>query len=262
MQLGFVTASVLMGLGIAVDVAIATVLRFRDSGLTFKSWTMPVAVAHVLLPAIGYYGWWLLGHEFDELKIILGLAAFLMIGIFVYESFCEWIAAKPVITLDPLTGWALSKLGATANGRMVVIFAVSLDALWSGPAKAAQAESGHWTPVEVLVSFLIAGVVVAIVSELSLLLALLLRRISFNDLRLLARYLVAAKYLEATILFSFGILSLWNALSFWIGLGELHLSITASAGLMLVLWLSYWKRLLREQTAEFETSAKGESNGP
>jgi hypothetical protein len=41
-----------MGLGIAIDVAIATVSRFCDSSMCFANWTAPVAIAHIFLPAL------------------------------------------------------------------------------------------------------------------------------------------------------------------------------------------------------------------
>lgn len=93
-----------------------------------------------------------------------------------------------------------------------------LNTLWSSPAKAAQEESGQWSTNEVFISVFIAGVVLALVSELSLLNAFNLRRISFQNTKRLAFYLVEGKYLEATILFAFGLSSLWNGLSYWIGL--------------------------------------------
>lgn len=244
-----------MGLGIAIDVAIATLSRFRDSKMSFSNWTLPVAIAHILLPAIGYYGWWFLGQEFQEFALVLGLLAFAMIAIFVYEAICEWIDSEPLISLEPLTDWSFKHLGSKSKGRVVMILAVSMDALWSGPAKAAQAESGQWAPFEVFISFFIAGAVVALVAEIALLCAYALRRASFNNNDRLAIYLVGGKYLEATILFAFGLLSLWNAFAFWIGLGSLNACVAASATLMLVVWLVFRRRLIREQLAELEEVA-------
>jgi hypothetical protein len=246
----FLVPSILMGLGIAIDVAIATISRFSDQSMTFRNWTLPVAIAHILLPAFGYYGWWFLGQQFNELALILGLIAFTMIAIFIYEEFCDWIDTVPLLSLEPLTDWALKKIGSESKGRLVIIMAVSMDALWSGPAKAAQAESGQWSAFEVFTSFFIAGIVVALVSEISLLIALRLRGISFGNNKRLAIYLVGGKYLEATILFSFGLLSLWNAFAIWIGLGTLSQCIFASGVFMLVVWITFWKRLNCKQLAE------------
>lgn len=244
--------SILMGLGIAIDVAIATVSRFRDRSMGFANWTLPVAVAHILLPAIGYYGWWFLGQQFHGLALILGLLAFGLIAVFIYEAICEWIGSEPLISLGPITDWSFSHLGSESKGRIVMVLAVSMDALWSGPAKAAQAASGQWAPLEVFISFFIAGGVVAFVAELALIIAFALRRLAFTDTNRLTLFLVSGKYLEATILFAFGLLSLRNAFAAWIGLGSLNQCIAASAVFMLIVWLVFWRRLLREQLAELE----------
>jgi hypothetical protein len=244
--------STLMGLGIAIDVAIATVTRFRDPSMSFANWTFPVAIAHILLPAIGYYGWWFLGQQFNELALLLGLAAFGMISVFIYEAICEWIDVEPLISLEPITDWSFKHLGSESKGRLVMVLAVSMDALWSGPAKAAQAESGQWAPIQVFISFFIAGGVVALVAEFALLIAFGLRRVSFDNTRRLALYLVGGKFLEVTILFAFGLLSLWNAFAVWIGLGTLNQCIAASAAFMLVIWIVFWRRLVREQLVELE----------
>jgi len=251
---GFLLPSILMGLGIAIDVAIATISRFRDRTMTFRNWTLPVALSHILLPAFGYYGWWMLGQAFHQLGLVLGLTAFVIITIFLYESFCEWIDSEPVVSLAPLTNRALKWLDADSRGRLVMVLAVSMDALWSGPAKAAQAESGGWSTGEVLVSFLIAGVVVAIVAEISLLIALLLNRVSFQNTHGMALAIVAGKYAEVVVLFSFGLLSIRNGFSAWWGLGSLYECIAVSALLIGVLWLVYWRRLKRVELEELNSA--------
>jgi hypothetical protein len=248
----FLLPSILMGLGIAIDVAIATVARFRDGTMGFKNWTLPVALTHILLPAIGYYGWWYLGSEFEGWRLALGLIAFTLIALFIYEAFCEWIDSEPVIALSWLTDRIFGDVESGTKNQVIMIMAVSMDALWSGPAKAAQAESGGWTPFEVFVSFFIAGAVVAVVAQLALIAARALNRARFEDTKMLATYLVGGKYFEATILFGFGVLSLWNALAPWLGLGALYPSIAIAAALMLVLWLGFYRRLYAEQLAELE----------
>jgi hypothetical protein len=250
----FLIPCVLMGLGIAIDVAIATVSRFGDKEMSFRNWTLPVAIAHILLPAFGYYGWWFLGNQFSQFGFVLGVLAFGMIAIFIYEAICEWIDADPFVSLQPITDRIFKFLGSESRGRLIMVLAVSMDALWSGPAKAAQAESGQWTTNEVFVSFFIAGGVVALVSELSLLIAFNLRRISFSNTQQLTFYLIGGKYVEAVILLSFGILSLWNGFSFWFGLGTLGYCILFSAMFLSVVWLIYWNRLFRVQIAELSDS--------
>ena len=82
--------------------------------------------------------------------------------------------------------------------------------------------------------------------------AVALNRASFGDLKKLAPYLVAGKFFEATILFGFGVLSLWNAFAAWIGLGSLYPSVGISAALMLSLWVVFYRRLFAEQLEELE----------
>lgn len=246
----FVIPSILMGLGIAIDVAIATLARYRDASMGFRNWTRPVAIAHIALPAIGYYSWWYLGQAFAGFRMVLGLVAFFLIAIFIYESFCDWIAREPITPLGKLTESAFEHLGPATAGRFITIMAVSMDALWSGPAKAAQAESGGWTNMEVLVSFVIAGAVVAIVAQLSLAVARALNKIQFTDLDKLSLYLVAGKYAETSILSAFGILSLWNAFYLWFGLGSLYLSVLVSFFLFAIIWAIYFKPLLGTQRQE------------
>lgn len=242
-----------MGLGIAIDVAIATLARFRDPSMTFKSWTMPVAIAHVLLPAFGYYTWWGLGEVFEILVLPLGLIAFAMISIFIHEAFSEWTDVKPHLSLEPILGGLLSFIDKRSHGRMMMILAVSMDALWSGPAKSAQAISGNWDWVLVVVSFFLAGAVVGIVSEISLLAAKWLNRVSFNDVNKLSSLLVVGKFFEATILFGFGVLALWNGFGIWIGNGSLLYCILISLLLMTIIWAYHWGALIRVQNAELNS---------
>jgi len=248
----FIIPSILMGLGIAVDVAIATVVRFRDSTMTFRSWTAPVALAHVLLPAAGYYLWWILGSAAPALSLPLGLLAFTLISLFLLEAFYEWIGSKPPFALSDFAAGALAGSGRATDHRsgMLAIMAVSMDALWSGPAKAAQVSSGNWGTTEVLLSFVIAGVVVAVVAEAALILANLLRRIKIRDLTKMSVALVLGKFAEMAVLGAFGLLALWNAFSPWIGLGSLFKCLGLAAILAMLLWLVHWNALMKQQRAE------------
>jgi hypothetical protein len=253
MLTNFWLPSIFMGLGIAIDVAIATLARFRDPSMTFKSWTMPVAIAHILLPAIGYYTWWGLGEMFVFLTLPLGILAFAMISVFIHEAFCEWTDVEPRLSLGPVYDKILSCLGKRSKGRIIIVLAVSMDALWSGPAKSAQAISGNWDWLLVVASFFIAGIVVATVSEFSLLIAKWLSRISFSDINTLTNLLVMGKYFEAVILFGFGVLALWNAFRFWIGSGSLLVCIFISLTVMTVIWALNWNKLILVQKEELQS---------
>lgn len=50
--------SQLMGLGIAIDVILATLAKYRDKDLGFWNWTFLIMCTHIGLPALGYYGFW------------------------------------------------------------------------------------------------------------------------------------------------------------------------------------------------------------
>lgn len=242
----------LMGLGIAVDVAIATIVQFRDTKMTFRSWTAPVAIAHIMLPAIGYYLWWYLGSASTLLVLPLGLIAFLLITAFLAETFCDWIDVKPFVSMADamriFPSASVTMLSAMAG--LVAVLAVSMDALWSGPAKAAQIASGHWSTLQVGLSFVVAGTVVGIVAELALIISRWLRRFEMHDISLMSVALVLGKFAEMAVLAAFGILALWNAFGAWVGLGSLFTCLAISSSLSLILWTVFWKRLVVSQEAE------------
>ncbi len=239
----FVIPSILMGLGIAIDVAIATLARFRDATMTLRSWTIPVAIAHILLPAFGYYSWWALGQSSAIFIVPLALLAFALITVFLHETFAGWIDSAPTVSLKPFLAVAMQAIPKSQQGQLLAILAVSMDALWSGPAKAAQADVGNWNWVLVALSFFVAGAVVAIIAQASLLAAKWLNRISFTNDRSLARSMVIAKYIETSVLFGFGVLTLWNIAGAWAGEPSLISAILIASILMLPIWAAYWKRL-------------------
>ncbi|HMO77809.1 MAG TPA: hypothetical protein PKA42_00685 [Candidatus Paceibacterota bacterium] len=179
--------STLMGVGIAIDVMLATVSKFRDDDLSFRNWTLPIMATHIGFPAIGYYGFWGLSQAYPALNPILGIVGALFVLLFLYEVAGEWIGYEPKFGISESIG---KLFGFEENDarRLVAIMAVSWDALWSGPAKAAQAVTGGWTDSEVGWSFIIAGLVVAIAAQMSLRLALWMRKVKFNDATKMARY--------------------------------------------------------------------------
>jgi len=214
-QMGFTSfliPSMLMGFGIAMDVFIATIAKFRDESLSWKTWTLPVTATHVLFPAFGYYLFWGLAIAFPVSKVFLGLIGFILVALFIYEVICETAGKTPVFGI---TTWVGNLFGFKANDThlLIIILAVSWDALWSGPAKAAQATAGGWTNVEVGLSFIIAGLVVALMAELALLSAFILRKIEFKNPISLSRFNFYGLFVELSVIGGFGILSLWNAFS-------------------------------------------------
>ena len=208
--------SILMGVGIAIDVAIATIVMFRDEKITFRSWTLPIMSTHILFPGIGYYLVWGLGVAFTPLQVILGFAGFVLVALFLYEAMTEWRGKEPVFAISDWMGKKFE--GRSLAWLTPAILAVSWDALWSGPAKAAQAT--HWSTNEVLLSFLVAGVVVAVVAQVALKVAYHLRNIKFASVNKLIIFNLAGKFAEVSVIGGFGILALWNGLAPFFGNDE------------------------------------------
>jgi hypothetical protein len=152
-------ACLIMGVGIGADVALATFLRARsmNNKRTVLFWIFGVTLTHTLFPMVGY----LLAHfsinNAPMISPIVGVVAFSFIAYFVIQEL------KIGSEDDSETGHAqlLVTLG--------LILSVSWDALWSGPAKSAQVIG--WSEFWVWSSFLIVGIVVALFSIVSYLLA-------------------------------------------------------------------------------------------
>lgn len=229
--------SILMGIGIAIDVAIATIVMFRDEKLSFRSWTLPIMSTHILFPGVGYYLVWGLGAAFTPLQVVLGFVGAALVAAFLYEATTEWRGQEPIFAISDWMGQKFEGRGMA--WLTPAILAVSWDALWSGPAKAAQAT--HWSTSEVLTSFLVAGAVVAIVAQLALGIALGLRRISFDSATKLASFNLIGKFAEVSVIGGFGILALWNGLAPFLGSQyepDLYISIGVAGAMTFVFFVS------------------------
>ena len=244
MGFGVASASVLMGIGIAIDVTLATVGKFRDDDLSFSNWTFPIMLTHIGFPAFGYYGFWGLSQAYPSLNFILGMAGFILVALFLYEVFCEWINQEPIFGISETIGKIFGFKEDDAR-RIVAIMAVSWDALWSGPAKAAQTK--YWNDLEVGISFIIAGLVVGIVAALALKLVLHMRRQNFNNVEDMARWSNVGKYSEFTVIGAFGILSLFHAFRLDAGL---IISLAVAGAIMWLLFYVIFKDKLAESALE------------
>ncbi len=244
----FLIPSILMGIGVAIDVFIATTVKFNDSTLSWKNWTLLVTVTHTLFPAVGYFLFWSTSSNFPTIKTTLGVIGFSLVSLFVYEVICESMGIEPKFGIS---NWISQKFGFSNSSAhvFITVLAVSWDALWSGPAKAAQAVAGNWSTTEVLVSFVIAGLVVAIMAELALFTTSLLRKRQFSNTLSLARFNLAGKYVELSVIGGFGVLSLWHAFSPHANLYE---SIIISALLLLVTFITVRSKLWTNEVAEIE----------
>lgn len=239
---------ILMGFGIAIDVTIATLSKFRDTELSLKTWTVPITVTHVVFPAIGYYFFWGMGVWLPTLQMILGITGFLLVALFLYEVLCESMGKEPVFGISSFIAKSFG-LEEEDSRRFIAILAVSWDALWSGPAKASQADAENWTNNEVFLSFFIAGITVAVIAQIALVSAYWLRKIHFHNPERLASFNFWGKYTELSVIGGFGILSLWHGV---FGGGNLYISIAITFAIMLYIFLRFREDIMNNEIEEAE----------
>lgn len=228
----------LMGVGIAIDVMLATVAKFRDDDLTFKNWTLPIMATHIGFPALGYYGFWGMSQAWPWLHPVLGVIGAVFVLLFIYEVAGEWIGYEPVFGIS---GWFGGVFGFEEGDarRFVAIMAVSWDALWSGPAKS-EAIGPNWTTSDIGWSFVLAGLVVAFAAQLSLKVALRMRKKGFSNVEKMTIWSIAGKYLETSVIGGFGVLSLFQGL----GISDnIFVSIGVAAAIMAVVFAYFWKEI-------------------
>lgn len=152
----FILASILMGLGIGLDVAIATVARSKQLN-TFRLafiWILGVSLTHTLFPMIGYL------LAYFSVQVQPGIAPF--IGVIAFTCIFFYLKSEMNQIVNPAPENEQSQLLVTLG----LILAVSWDALWSGPAKSAQVIG--WPELMVWVSFIIVGLMVAFLAIVSL----------------------------------------------------------------------------------------------
>ena len=208
----FLLASLVMGLGIGTDVALATFLRAE--ALTARNekimWLGGVTLTHTLFPMAGYLLAYFSINSAPLLTPLVGVVAFSCIAYFVYSDLV-----------------ADSEESSDSNQLMVtlgLILAVSWDALWSGPAKSAQVMG--WPEMWVWGSFILVGIVVAVFALVGLALGrkLSVSNVSFSDHSKnssVSRSLDFGRWLQLSAISYFGWLALarytlnWS-LSWWL----------------------------------------------
>jgi hypothetical protein len=241
----FFIPCILMGIGIAIDVTIATTAKFRDTELSWKTWTVPITITHVCFPAIGYYLFWGASQMFPQAELALGIIGFFLVALFLYEVVCESAGYEPLFGISDFMS-KMFGLEADDSRRFISILAVSWDALWSGPAKAAQATAGNWNDQEVFTSFFIAGTTVALIAQAALGIAFLLRKVRFRDIAKMARFNLVAKWVELSVIGGFGVLSFWHGVY---GGGNLYGSIIIAGAMLATLFIRLSTRLLANELA-------------
>lgn len=190
----FIFASLLMGLGIGLDVAIATVARSKQLN-TFKVatlWILGVSLTHTLFPMVGYLLTYFSVQVLPEITPIIGIIAFLFIFVFLKGELSQ--------LANPENEQKSSQLLVTLG----LILAVSWDALWSGPAKSAQVIG--WPELMVWLSFILVGVMVAGLAICSLTFSSFI--LHFGENR---KYMgLVGNWLQYSVIGYFGLLALFN----------------------------------------------------
>lgn len=196
MQIYFVACAV-MGLGIGFDVVLATLSLLRYvTGKAGLTWVRRITATHIIFPMIGYYVFIGLFQSFPRLRVILGIVAFALVAYFLFDLVKKWLTDKgEEIEGDPF--------------RWERVLAVSWDALFSGPAKSAQAIG--WSKPEVLFSFFISGLVVTALALGALTAAYFMGKLVFSLLKSSLTGMtilhLAMMYIEFVVLAYFGILA-------------------------------------------------------
>jgi len=190
----FVTASLLMGIGIGSDVAIATFARANQLATlrTAVIWIIGVSLTHTLFPMLGYLLTYFSLQLQPNIEPIVGLIAFSFILFYLIGELTDFINPQQ----NSQDRQILVTLG--------LILAVSWDALWSGPAKSAQVIG--WPELFVWMSFIVVGVFVSILAIISLNFALRFKH--FVKDKEGARWFIY--WLQYTVIGYFGLLALFN----------------------------------------------------
>ncbi|WP_077284176.1 hypothetical protein [Cognaticolwellia aestuarii] len=152
----FVIASLLMGLGIGSDVAIATFARAKQLVRlrTAIIWIVGVSFTHTVFPMLGYLLTYFSLQLQPGIEPVVGLIAFSFIFLYLKGELADFVNPGN----DTQDRQILVTLG--------LILAVSWDALWSGPAKSAQVIG--WPELFVWLSFIVVGLFVSTLAVISL----------------------------------------------------------------------------------------------
>lgn len=215
----FILASLLMGLGIGSDVAIATFARANQlaSLRIAVIWIIGVSLTHTVFPMLGYLLTYFSLQLHPTIEPVVGLIAFSFILFYLTGELTDFLKPKQ-----------------TSQDRQILvtlglILAVSWDALWSGPAKSAQVIG--WPELFIWASFIVVGVFVSAMAIFSL------------NFALRFKHLVKAKestrwffyWLQYTVIGYFGLLALFN---YTLGLQLYWWQTLLSSGVIIALFMS------------------------
>lgn len=191
----FIYCSLLMGLGIGIDAAIATGLRARDMSAQRSAmrWIIGVSLTHTLFPMLGYASTYLGLSRRPELSPFIGFIAFALIAHFLVGEIKQRYQADQH---HQEHSSVLISVG--------LMLAVSWDALWSGPAKSAQVIG--WPDSAIWASFIVVGFTVTLLTSMALVLSTLLQGIQLPVAKRVFR--ATAQWLQLGVIGYFGLLAL------------------------------------------------------
>ena len=222
--LTFMLASSVMALGIGLDAAIATLVRYPQlQGRTQRLyWVTGVSLTHTVFPMFGYLLAYFSIQYFPMMTPLVGLFAFALVMRFLYE---ELIQTGDHHETTPT--WI----------TFAIILAVSWDALWSGPAKSAQVVG--WDQWMIWLSFIWVGIQVTLLCLFSCYLAKrIMNRINHDSI--IMAFMMGLQY---TVIGYFGLLAIVRFTFQW--QIDAVLIFGVSAFLILIM-----KRFNREQVTQ------------
>lgn len=195
----YIAVNLAMGAGIAADAMLATIARARtlSNGRDALRWAGAIGLTHWLFPMVGFLGGWYLAEHGVAAAVVYGAGGALL---FAY-------------VLRVLYERSRHEIGEAGGGTRVsfwlAVWSVSIDALLTGPGKAAA--TAHWTTAQVMLSFPFVGTVVfALVLTATAPAIVLHRKIVAGRSRNwspLARFFVASTWAELLIFTWFAMLS-------------------------------------------------------
>lgn len=191
----FLTACILMGLGIGADVAITTMARsshLNHNPMQKWIWITGVTTTHTLFPMVGYLLAYFSVQSVPALSPIVGLVAFTCIF---------WYLKGELLAKNEDS--SEHHHNASLFVSFGLILAVSWDALWSGPAKSAQVIG--WPELLVWISFVFVGAVVAFCAIYSLRFAKRFEQLANCDNKWIVWF---GSWLQYTVIGYFGVLAL------------------------------------------------------
>jgi hypothetical protein len=196
----YVAVNVGIGIGIAADAILATVARAR----TFASlgdalrWSGAIGLTHWLFPMIGFIGGWYAATHWIAAAAVYAAGGGLLLA-YVLRVLFE--RSRHEIGQDARSDSRLS--------FWLAVWSVSIDALVTGPGKAAA--TAHWTTKQVIASFPFVGLVVFGLVLLATVPAMAVHRAIVNrgnaTWRPLARFFVASTWVELLVFTWFAVLS-------------------------------------------------------